>query len=176
MDRGQDNKGPSVPGGLVARLRDVARDIGMARYGHAHAVLEAADAITTLTIERDAALRACVRSAREAGEAQGRLEASELAGVVDGWRDRALAAEAREARLREALEAAQRQLEKSADQFAFYADQHATKRTPDGDSKAATNHQWALACAKVDHRCRIALTVTDSAGNGGAFDPSGGGV
>lgn len=32
--------------------------------------------------------------AREAGFAKGKLEASEMAGVVDEWRERALAAEA----------------------------------------------------------------------------------
>lgn len=49
----------------------------------------------------------------------------------------------------EALEAMVRQLGKAADQFAYYADEHAKKRTKDGDAKGATNHQWALACAKA---------------------------
>lgn len=61
------------------------------------------------------------------------------------------------ARLLETLAAAQVQLEKAADQFAFYADEHAKKRTPDGDAKGAVNHQWALACAKADHALRAAL-------------------
>ena len=44
--------------------------------------------------ERDAALREMSKYAREAGEAIGKLETSELAGIVEGWKDRALAAEA----------------------------------------------------------------------------------
>jgi hypothetical protein len=43
--------------------------------------------------ERDEALRECARWASEAGEAKGRLEMSEAAGIVDGWRERAEAAE-----------------------------------------------------------------------------------
>lgn len=38
--------------------------------------------------ERDAALREFTRLATEAGEAQGRLEMSEAAGIVDGWREK----------------------------------------------------------------------------------------
>lgn len=38
--------------------------------------------------DRDAALRECTRLATEAGEAQGRLEMSEAAGIVDGWREK----------------------------------------------------------------------------------------
>lgn len=59
--------------------------------------------------ERDAAIRECSEQARQAGEAQGRLDASEMAGVVQGWKERAEAAEAAIARkdvlLREAVEA-----------------------------------------------------------------------
>lgn len=40
------------------------------------------------------------RLAREAGEAKGRLEASEMAGVVEGWKARCLAAEAEIAKLK----------------------------------------------------------------------------
>ena len=43
--------------------------------------------------DRDIALRECSKWAAEAGEAKGRLEASEMAGVVDGWRERAMRAE-----------------------------------------------------------------------------------
>lgn len=50
------------------------------------------------------AMRECAKWATEAGEAKGRLEASELAGVVEGWRDRALAAEAALAAERERVE------------------------------------------------------------------------
>ena len=34
-----------------------------------------------------------MKGAKEAGEAKGRLDASEMAGVMEGWRERALAAE-----------------------------------------------------------------------------------
>ncbi len=60
--------------------------------------------IAELKAERDAALRECSKWATEAGFAKGKLETSELAGVVDDWRDRALAAEADAARVREVLE------------------------------------------------------------------------
>lgn len=43
--------------------------------------------------ERDAALKECSEWARQAGEAIGRLEMSEAAGVVEGWRERAEKAE-----------------------------------------------------------------------------------
>lgn len=43
--------------------------------------------------ERDEALKECARYAREAGFATGKLEMSEAAGIVDGWKERAEAAE-----------------------------------------------------------------------------------
>jgi hypothetical protein len=55
--------------------------------------------------ERDEARRLMTQYAREAGEAKGRLEMSEAAGIVDGWRERAQAAELRASKLREALKA-----------------------------------------------------------------------
>lgn len=54
-------------------------------------------ALQAAEAERDAAIREMGTYARQAGEAIGRLEMSEAAGVVDGWRERAEAAEAREA-------------------------------------------------------------------------------
>lgn len=48
--------------------------------------------------DRNEALREVHKWAREAGEAKGRLEMSEAAGIVDGWRERAEAAEARASR------------------------------------------------------------------------------
>lgn len=50
--------------------------------------------VVQLRQERDAALRECAKWAREAGEAKGRLETSEWPGVVEGWKERALKAEA----------------------------------------------------------------------------------
>jgi hypothetical protein len=65
------------------------------------AALEADTAITALRAqlatahsERDAAIAAMSQAARKRGEAEGKLAASETAGVVEGWRDRALKAEA----------------------------------------------------------------------------------
>lgn len=60
---------------------------------HSVTITELCAALRTLKAERDAAWRECSDWARKAGEAQGRLEASELAGVVDGWRERAEKAE-----------------------------------------------------------------------------------
>ena len=40
-------------------------------------------------------------------------------------------------------------LGKAADQFAFYADEHAKKGTPEADAKAATNMGWARYCASL---------------------------
>jgi hypothetical protein len=53
--------------------------------------------------ERDTAIREMSSYARQAGEWQGRYEGSEAAGAVEGWRDRAQAAEARVAALEEGL-------------------------------------------------------------------------
>lgn len=44
--------------------------------------------------ERDAAIAAMSEQARKRGEAEGRLQASELAGIVEGWKSRAERAEA----------------------------------------------------------------------------------
>jgi hypothetical protein len=49
-------------------------------------------------------------------------------------------------RLRAALDAATRMLHKAGEQFAFYATERAKKGTADGDTKAATNQQWAQRC------------------------------
>lgn len=51
--------------------------------------------LSALKGERDEAVRLMSLYAREAGEATGRLEMSEAAGIVDGWRERAQTAEAR---------------------------------------------------------------------------------
>ena len=64
---------------------------------------EAAARITELEGDLKAALREISKLAREAGEAKGRLEMSEAAGIVDGWRERAERAEARCRVLEEAL-------------------------------------------------------------------------
>jgi len=49
------------------------------------------------------AMKQCSEWARQAGEAKGRLEMSEAAGIVDGWREKCEGLEAEVARLREAL-------------------------------------------------------------------------
>lgn len=61
--------------------------------------------VASLQAERDAALREMSKYAREAGEAIGKLEISEIAGVVEGWKDRALKAETEVASLRGAASA-----------------------------------------------------------------------
>jgi hypothetical protein len=64
------------------------------------------------------------------------LRVPELAAAMKAERDR----------LRGAQDAAARVLHKAGEQFAFYANEHAKKGTPDGDVKAATNQQWAQRC------------------------------
>lgn len=71
--------------GLVERIRTRIHDAPMPTE---RLLDEAADRIEALEAERDAVLRECTKWAREAGEAKGRLEASEMAGVVDGWREK----------------------------------------------------------------------------------------
>ena len=60
--------------------------------------------------------------------------------------DEATALQARVAELDGALATAARVLHKAGEQFAFYANQHATKGTAEGDQKAAANQQWAQRC------------------------------
>ena len=50
-------------------------------------------ALTTAERDRDAAIKSASDGWRAAGEAKGKLEVSETAGVVEGWRQRAEAAE-----------------------------------------------------------------------------------
>lgn len=73
------------------------------RLEAADALEEAAARITELEGDLKAAFREISKLAREAGEAKGRLEMSEAAGIVDGWRERAERAEARCRALEEAL-------------------------------------------------------------------------
>lgn len=98
------------PEELISRLRDTAKFL--ASQGHTNAIycVRAVNELSRLLAdnvrlrgERDEALREMTKYAREAGEATGRLETSEAAGIVDGWRERAQAAEARADRMEEAL-------------------------------------------------------------------------
>ena len=63
-------------------------------------LMEAVRAESSLRVEeleasRDEAVRLMSQYAREAGETKGKLETSELAGIVEGWIERASAAEAK---------------------------------------------------------------------------------
>lgn len=89
---------------IVARLDAIATCIerGSTSYQGAavDAMREAATALTEqaaqierLTRERDEAIREMSEWASKSGEAEGRLKASEWAGVVEGWKDRATTAE-----------------------------------------------------------------------------------
>jgi len=60
-------------------------------------------ALAKLQAERDEALRQMAVYAREAGLATGKLETSEAAGIVEGWKERAEKAEAERDAAREAL-------------------------------------------------------------------------
>ena len=59
--------------------------------------------IARLAAERDDAIKALSEAAKARGQAEGKLAASEMAGVVEGWKTRAEKAEAEVERLREAL-------------------------------------------------------------------------
>ena len=52
------------------------------------------ETIRTLQAERDEAVKLMSQYAREAGEALGKLEMSEKAGIVEGWQHRCAKAEA----------------------------------------------------------------------------------
>ena len=104
---------PATPE-LVERLNEHVRYEYMPAAARL-AMEQAADAleaqqarIAELEAELKAALREVGKHAREAGEAIGRLEMSEAAGIVEGWRERAAAAEALADRYEKALRAAER--------------------------------------------------------------------
>ena len=63
---------------------------------------------------------------------------------------------------RDAVAEALKQLDKAADQFAFYADQHAAKGTPEAETKASVNHQWALVCARYANSARKAHEAAET--------------
>lgn len=93
--------------------------------------------------ERNAALRECSDWARKAGEAIGRLETSEAAGIVDGWRERAELAEAernalkaRVETLEEAMRAAARKLPDRPSVREFLLRRISSAGLPEGDKKA----------------------------------------
>lgn len=115
-------------------------------FSHAATPATVSELLTRIEVldgERDTALRECVRSAREAGEAIGKLEASELAGIVDGWKERAFKAEAQIARVKAERERMRSALRKAAAWFRDYARQHRFKGTTEGNLKAQTNEDRA---------------------------------
>lgn len=98
---------------LVKRLRAWARDAQTGRNvsGVDLDLKESADRIEQLEAERDEAVRLMSYYAREAGEAQGVLEASEMAGVVRGWKEKAERLEAENRDLRVDIEIKRKKLE-----------------------------------------------------------------
>ena len=100
--------------------------------------------LSALSAERDAlssalekAVLACGEQARARGEAEGKLAASEMAGVVDGWKARAEAAEAE----RDALRA---QVERAETALKWYSHQVSIMSKPTIDAG------WALDRLKAD--------------------------
>lgn len=79
-----DGKGTRHP--VVIRFEDLGTVVSALRASEAER--------ERLTGDAKAALKECVSLAAQAGEAKGKLEASELAGVVEGWQHRATKAEA----------------------------------------------------------------------------------
>ncbi|UPT53176.1 hypothetical protein [Synechococcus phage Ssp-JY42] len=86
---------------------DVGAKLSIGYYGPAliERLKPIEELIQRLEGERDEAIRFMSQYAREAGEAKGRLEMSEAAGIVDGWRERTEAAE-------QALSASQQEVER----------------------------------------------------------------
>lgn len=97
----------------------------------------AVDAVKKLTESLREATRLMSDYARQAGEAKGRLEMSEAAGVVDMWREHAQAAEAErdavlEARLAEAVDEIVDLLAEAADNMNDLHEHHVVNFVPDG--------------------------------------------
>lgn len=76
------------------RLRNIASDLQSLCDKQALSLVNERAEVERLTKERDAAIMEVSRQAAARGRAEGSLEASETAGVVEGWRARAEAAEA----------------------------------------------------------------------------------
>jgi hypothetical protein len=100
--------GPKLPTGIKA-IREAAATL-----------TEQANKIERLEGERDQAMRECLKWAQEAGEAKGRLEMSEAAGIVDGWRERAEAAETERDALKLELAEAVKQADDLAETLAHW--------------------------------------------------------
>jgi len=112
-----------------------------------------AEAVERAIAERETDADACDAAAlavRHETDAEGLRERARHhrrhAAMLRALLARAEKAEAERDRLAEAQDAAARVLHKAGEQFAFYANEHAKKGTPDGDVKAATNQQWAQRC------------------------------
>ena len=87
---------------LIHRLTDagIAYETAVDILDAVNDLMEAVRAESSLRVEeleasRDEAVRLMSQYAREAGETKGKLETSELAGIVEGWIERASAAEAK---------------------------------------------------------------------------------
>jgi multidrug resistance efflux pump len=86
---------------------DMVTDAGDASIwckDEANLIMDHITAIRALIAERDAAIAQLSEANRALGEAEAKLAASEMAGIVEGWKSRAEAAEAKLERAREALE------------------------------------------------------------------------
>lgn len=66
------------------------------------------------------------------------------------------------AELAEALRAAECELERAREQFAFYAESHRQKQTADGDEKAKTNYRFAGYMTAGRDIARAALAKWDA--------------
>lgn len=145
----------------ITLLREAGHDPTDAPYDDLRALIGERD---VLKQERDEALRLMSQYAREAGEAKGRLEMSEAVGIVDGWRERAEAAE-------KALKHAILGLSLAANTFRDYARLHRAKGSPEGDEKAARNDEMAAVCERA---MRLPPSPLDPAelGPGNTSNPS----
>jgi len=96
--------------------------------------------------------------AREAGEAKGRLEMSEAAGIVDGWRERALSAEARAT----ASEAERDGLRAAMEEIA-----NGDYRIISGSPGPLFSAGWAGCGSHIAKVARTALSQHEDGGEGG---------
>jgi hypothetical protein len=120
------------------------------------------DRLETAERGQKEALAQMCKTARELGEAQGKLAASELPGVVDGWRERAEAAESRVSALTEALKKAREGLEP----FAEVAEHDIGDSEADNDWFRPMNPKYArapLLCVGVLRRTPAIISAIDAA-------------
>lgn len=93
MIMGEDNFAIAYVGHRSEAENNALAELFVATVNALPTLLAAADRLAGMERARDSAIRLMSDYARLAGEATGKLEMSEAAGIVDGWRERAERAE-----------------------------------------------------------------------------------